>query len=638
MGLEEPEYLDTKRSSRNERSQSAHFGISKEMLGITTSNNPDNNNFDVIGSTPTKLILNGVNSSEYSPEECLTSQLTAEKSPKLKESSTCPEHYGWLGGILTKPKLLLSKFLAEQATVDLVDASNDKIVHNSSSINLYPTRLIKSLMGSTWPVWSSDSKATHITLNTIELISPASNSKNRPIQTSNKVLDKVAKNMKKEMDFKENGSKKLQVGYLSEQAPPHTETKEISSIRDQNPCNDFPPNLLVPSLSNTYQTCETPSTFEKISRFMNIGHQKNQKHLYLSRETYKLRRAVVIGVHGLVPVPLLRAVTGQPTGTSVRFVNRTADAIQRWADSHNIENCDIQKIPLEGGGKVAERVENLWKMLLNWITHIQKADVIMFACHSQGVPVAVLLTAKLIEFGVVSNARIGVCAMAGVSLGPFIEFKSRLIGGSAGELFEFADSESEISKRYEKALRDLVTYGGRILFCGSIDDQLISMESSLFLTASHPYIYRAAFIDGRIYAPNFLSHLIGFALKLRNIGISDHGLIRELALPLAGSLYSGEGHSRLHDDSQVYDLAVQFALETTSVDYVPLEVKKHKIPRSSNPYLLPWIMRGLLEEEYVRTELKLETIELLKSFESWKPTTKSLKDIKYRLEAIKSKL
>ena len=49
-----------------------------------------------------------------------------------------------------------------------------------------------------------------------------------------------------------------------------------------------------------------------------------------------------------------------------------------------------------------------------------------------------------------------------------------------------------------------------------------------------------------------LSHLVGFALKLRNLGISDHGLIRELSTPLAGSLYSGEGHSRIYDDSAVY--------------------------------------------------------------------------------------
>lgn len=88
---------------------------------------------------------------------------------------------------------------------------------------------------------------------------------------------------------------------------------------------------------------------------------------------------------------------------------------------------------------------------------------------------------------------------------------------------------------------------------GSIDDQLVPMESSLYGPLSHPYIYRAVFIDGRIHAPDFIAHLVGFALKLRNLGISDHGLIRELSVPLAGSLYSGEGHSRLYDDGQVYE-------------------------------------------------------------------------------------
>jgi hypothetical protein len=50
-----------------------------------------------------------------------------------------------------------------------------------------------------------------------------------------------------------------------------------------------------------------------------------------------------------------------------------------------------------------------------------------------------------------------------------------------------------------------------------------------------------------------ISHLVGFAMKLRNLGVSDHGLIRELSMPLAGSLYSGEGHSRLYDDGNLYE-------------------------------------------------------------------------------------
>lgn len=49
-------------------------------------------------------------------------------------------------------------------------------------------------------------------------------------------------------------------------------------------------------------------------------------------------------------------------------------------------------------------------------------------------------------------------------------------------------------------------------------------------------------------------------------------------------------------------------------------------------------MRGLLEEDFVKTELSSEVTELLKQFDSWKPVTKALKDVKYRLEAVRSKL
>lgn len=93
----------------------------------------------------------------------------------------------------------------------------------------------------------------------------------------------------------------------------------------------------------------------------------------------------------------------------------------------------------------------------------------------------------------------------------------------------------------------------KLQYVGSIDDQVVPMESAVYSPASHPYIFRAVFIDGRLHAPDFIAHLVGFALKLRNLGISDHGLLRELSVPLAGSLYSGEGHSRLYDDDQVYE-------------------------------------------------------------------------------------
>ncbi|KAI9049093.1 hypothetical protein LZ554_006941 [Drepanopeziza brunnea f. sp. 'monogermtubi'] len=411
-----------------------------------------------------------------------------------------------------------------------------------------------------------------------------------------------------------------------------------SSSPAPSKANTSPPNLLIPSVRSTYRLVENPSILQQIARLLLRGQQKPVKHVFLTKEPPKIKKALAIGIHGLFPAPLLRTVIGQPTGTSIRFANHGAEAIRRWTDQNGSVDCEIEKVALEGEGKIAERVDNLWKLLLNWIEHVRKADFVLVSCHSQGVPVALMLVAKLIEFGVVTTGKIGVCAMAGVSLGPFSDYKSRLFSGSAGELFEFANPHSAVSKRYEDSLKVAVKYGVRVTYCGSIDDQLVSLESSIFSTVSHPYIFRAVFVDGRIHAPDFLSHLVGFALKLRNLGVSDHGLIRELSAPLAGSLYTGEGHSRLYDDGNVYDLAVEYALETTSVGDVPLDIKKYEIPTNANPYMLPWIMRGLLEEDFVKTELDHETTQLLKQFDDWKPATKVLKDVKYRLEAVRSKL
>ena len=131
---------------------------------------------------------------------------------------------------------------------------------------------------------------------------------------------------------------------------------------------------------------------------------------------------------------------------------------------------------LEGEGRIAERIDLLWKLLLNWIDKIQKADFVMIACHSQGVPVAMMLVAKLIRFGCLNSAKIGLCAMAGVNLGPFADYKSRWISGSAGELFEFALPDSQVSKDYEAALDVALRFGVKTVYVGSIDDQLVSLE------------------------------------------------------------------------------------------------------------------------------------------------------------------
>ncbi|KAM3525524.1 hypothetical protein NHJ13051_003956 [Beauveria bassiana] len=412
-----------------------------------------------------------------------------------------------------------------------------------------------------------------------------------------------------------------------------------------------PPNLVLPTFASTYRMKENPSILQQITNLLLRTSQPPANHVFRVQETPKIKRALAIGVHGLFPATYLRPMMGQPTGTSLRFASLCADGIQRWADAHGCGDCAIEKVALEGEGRIGDRVENLWKLLLNWIDQIRQADLIVVACHSQGVPVGVMLLDKLIDLGIITDARIGVCAMAGVALGPFPDYKTSFLMGSAAELWDFGNPQSVNSQRFEAALKRVLDYGARVTLIGSIDDQVVPMESAVYSPASHPYIYRAVFIDGRIHAPDFIAHLIGFALKLRNLGVSDHGLVRELSLALAGSLYSGEGHSRLYYDDAVYDLAIAHALETTDVPKhtAPCRVEHRTAPTttptgaapalaSPNPYVLPWIMRGLLEEDFVKTELSAETEELLRQFDDWKPSNKALKDVKYRLEAVRSKL
>jgi hypothetical protein len=76
-------------------------------------------------------------------------------------------------------------------------------------------------------------------------------------------------------------------------------------------------------------------------------------------------------------------------------------------------------------------------------------------------------------------------------------------------------------------------------------------------------------------------------------------------------------------------------------DVYKLRVKEYETSASTtnpNPFFLPWAMRGLLEEEFVKKELESEVEMLLGLFEEWKPMGKMLKDVKFRLEGIKSKL
>lgn len=465
--------------------------------------------------------------------------------------------------------------------------------------------------------------------------------------------------------------------------------------------------MVSPSFRDTYPKVAHHGYLDRLTQYIGqslrlTDARKPALHPLISEQPHKVKKAIAIGIHGFFPAALLQRVLGQPTGTSIRFANYAAASIKHWCQEHQPGiDVEVEKVSLEGEGLVGDRVNTLWKLLLNWLSHLRQADFILVACHSQGVPVAVMLVAKLIQLGILSShARIGMCAMAGINLGPFLEYKSRFFGGSALELFDFCDSKSRVSLAYADALEVVLRHGVRITFVGSLDDQLVSLESSLHMPLSHPYVSRAVFIDGRLHTSNFLIHLVTFAMKLRNLGVSDHGLIREISAPLAGSIVGGEGHSRVYDDPAVYRTAIEFALESTDVSppifaalqattgdeqrksmedaacrrsslagYPSNMIAANHMRRGSlgsmslappgiapvvapyeapgavgsaekNPFVLPWAVRGIFEERLVKSDSKLqaEVKELVQEFEEWRPTSKILKDVRWRLEGVRSML
>lgn len=470
-------------------------------------------------------------------------------------------------------------------------------------------------------------------------------------------------------------------------------------------------NLLIPHFDNIFPPNRPQSYWQQARHFL-VGDSAAVPHLSLTRTTPTIRKAVSIGVHGWFPPSIVSAVIGQPTGTSIRFANNGAAAIEKWAQLHG-HSCEIEEIALDGAGVVEDRVEELWKLLLNWVDHVKEADFVLMTSHSQGVPVSVMLISRLIREGYLRpNARIGLCAMAGINLGPFPELNARLWGKSGLQLFDFSKADSAVSLAYREALGEVLEAGVKITYVGSMDDPLVPLHSAVFLGVSHPHIYRAVFvghtrIDPELTTkPNFLTKLLAFTFKLLNMGVTDHGFIRELAPYLPGS-YTGNGHSLLYDDPKLYNLAIRFALETNSmpgsasptslvtrflpnpnfVFFKPQALLKSASPAAAtataattstpetllspsetrprrptpapkpvinlksypsaqpapsssepaNPYILPWALRGVLEEDLARKELRAEVQELYDLFPAWEPSTK-FKGLQYKIDAIRSRL
>ncbi|VEU21724.1 DEKNAAC102261 [Brettanomyces naardenensis] len=413
------------------------------------------------------------------------------------------------------------------------------------------------------------------------------------------------------------------------------------------------PNLIVPSFKETLPPSTTFSSivsgFKRAKVVLGYPGQR-QLHLFRRQAPIKFKRVLVIGVHGFFPNRVLRPILGEPTGTSMKFAQVAERAILSWARDNDLK-VEIQKIALEKEGKIFDRVDFFYDILKRSAEDIKQADFIFVCAHSQGTPVAVMLMSKLLEYGVIDeNKRIGILGMAGINNGPFYGMEQSLFvraystfeNESMLELFQFQNFESLQSRKYLESIRNLVRHNAKITFAGSIDDQLVPLYSSIASHVKHPNIYKAVYIDGGSDTPDFVARIVKVSCMLQNLGYSDHDVIKEISYALAGPL-TGGGHSTIYNDLDVYKLALDFTLKTEdsqlSVEE-PVMFKSFDLKRlGSNPFNLPWCVRGLFFEAIRRLHDGRREIDLVfKEFEEWNPDSKALKDVKYRLNGIKAKL
>ncbi|KAF9094875.1 hypothetical protein BGX23_001445 [Mortierella sp. AD031] len=381
----------------------------------------------------------------------------------------------------------------------------------------------------------------------------------------------------------------------------------------------------------------------------------------LPRGTQGIRKVAILGIHGWYPRKALRTVIGEPTGTSQKFCDEMDLALKEYLKLHQkiLAPEDIVKIPLEGEGKVLERVELLYQNLVrnhHWRRTLLEADLVLVATHSQGTPTSILLVARLIEEGMLrvreddpTMQRIGILTMAGISHGPFPFLKGNLIvrwfeAEAAGELFEFMDSESHIARKYRDGLRTVLSSGVRLTCVASLEDQVVPLYSAVMTSIHHPSIVRAVYIDGTSYQNDFLINLIAFSLRLRNMGVDDHGILVHLSEVIAGSLY-GEGHSTIYDEREVYMLSIRSLLEpptSLTAERARSEpiLNPFRAKQRLNPFYLPWGMRGIADEIMARgDQILIKELERVKRlYNDWNPVSKAMKEIKFRLEPVRSKL
>ncbi|KAG7440489.1 uncharacterized protein BT62DRAFT_910477 [Guyanagaster necrorhizus] len=385
------------------------------------------------------------------------------------------------------------------------------------------------------------------------------------------------------------------------------------------------------------------------------------------------KRVVVIGIHGWFPGTMMRTVLGEPTGTSPKFVSMTLQALDEFQARHEVKLEKVTGIPLEGEGTIGGRVDKLYTSLTSnaeWMSDLHECDALIVATHSQGSVVSTHLLDRLLREGhlvtsfspgeqeslslgvepglVASRKKQRICCLAlcGIHLGPlrylstsslFQPYFQYFEGEATRELFEFQKTESDVSKAYVSALRNVVGHGAKMIYIASLNDQVVPLYSGLFTNVKHPLILRAVYIDGDAYhSSDFLSNLLVLLLRILNTGLSDSGLIAHLSEATAGSL-NGVGHSTAYEEVGTYALAVNYlflADDGTDTNQVELKLDDFNAATEQNDYEIPWSLRDLIADPSIQRFFEGEFLSLRDAFKEWHPKTTILRDVKKKLAPI----
>ncbi|KAM5534128.1 hypothetical protein V8D89_012148 [Ganoderma adspersum] len=386
-------------------------------------------------------------------------------------------------------------------------------------------------------------------------------------------------------------------------------------------------------------------------------------------------RVVVIGVAGWSPGAVTRKLAGGLPSSSSKFVGMTVQALEQFADESGFKFKKITPMPLEGDGTVRKKVSRVYNHLLEndeWMEDLHAADVIFVASHSQGAVVSTHLVHRLIEDGHILTSRsvdtlaksaaalaaggaaaiptaqaqrVCLLALCGIHLGPLRYMKTSSLlqpyiqyveNAAARELFEFQDTESNVSKNYVEALRNVLDHGTKVVYIASLNDQVVPIYSGLFTAASHPRILRALYIDNDAYhSSDFLSNLLILLIRILNAGLSDRGLLAHLSEATAGTL-SGIGHSTAYEEPATYSLAVKYFFMTNDGTAPDAELVIHPFNavEEQNDYEIPWLLRDMIADHKVSHFFAHEFSQLRDAFSDWQPKTTILRDVKKKLQPI----